>query len=353
MSSSTLDRARCAALRLSLVFVISMVGAATVFGDTVVVIADRALIWNRPAGVAVIVLTQAAKGTVLDVVRRVEADWYEVVLPPGPPGPDRTGFIRMSQVMLESVGPLSEAARRAASPQRPRAQAGPRGPRMLTGFLNVDAAYRPGTIDLTRSTPAFAERYAEEGSVAGTYGKGSGWQLGVVGGRTFWHGVGVGFGIQYYLRETAADVEAVVPHPFFFGQPRRAAFETPPLAGHEIELSVPLLWTPAAGGRVKVMVFGGPSMFRVTRRIVTDLSLDDPYPHDTVSITAATTAERSGTSLGFHAGGDVAFMFNGSTGVGVVGRYSRADIAFDGDQGATTRGRAGGPQIGVGLRFRF
>src|SRR5437660_6319964 len=88
------------------VFVIAV--ASTVWADTVRVVVERALVWTRPSGVSV-VITQLSKNQIVEVVRRV-GDWYEIVVPRGSvTAEERTGFIRASQVVVESVGPRSQA----------------------------------------------------------------------------------------------------------------------------------------------------------------------------------------------------------------------------------------------------
>src|SRR5881394_2838081 len=125
---------------LSWVFVIGFAGGA--FADSVRVVVDRALVWTSPSGISVII-TQLAKDQTVEVVRRV-GDWYEIVLPRGLASVEGgTGFIRASQVVLQSIGPGTTPA----APRRGTTAARPRGPRH-PGIFNIDAAYRVGRNDL-------------------------------------------------------------------------------------------------------------------------------------------------------------------------------------------------------------
>src|SRR6185436_8482129 len=105
-----------------------------------------------------IVMSQLLKDQTAEVVRRV-GDWYEIVAPAGSGGGDRrTGFISASQVVLESGGQMPNQtpgpARRAPAPS-PRNRRQP-----YSRVFNIDAGYRVGIDDFTRSFSAFADVFA-------------------------------------------------------------------------------------------------------------------------------------------------------------------------------------------------
>jgi hypothetical protein len=352
-----------------------MLVASSAQADTVRVIVERALIWNKPGGVS-IVLTQVTKDTVLLVQRRV-GDWFEVQLPVGSSRDTRDiGYIRASQVLFEAGGTLPEPtggfpptggnARPTAPPggvppdtatsgtptsAQPAGQTRP--PSTPTTFINIDAAYRHGSPSLTQSVPAFTNDYAEEGTIATDYGRGTGWQLDLMGGRTVARQIGVGIGFSYYQRETPAQVNASVPHPFYFNQPRQASFTTQNLKRQEIGVYFPVLWMPEFGGPLKIMVFGAPAFYRTELQAVTDVTLSEAYPFDVVAITGVTTATKDGTSFGYNTGVDVAYMIGRTVGVGAAVHYGHAAISFRNDSNVTTSGDAGGLQFLVGARFKF
>ncbi len=68
---------------------------------------------------------------------------------------------------------------------------------------------------------------------------------------------------------------------------------------------------------MKILVFAGPSVFRISQTVVADLTLDERYPYDAVTIRGVTTAERKGTFAGYEAGADVSVFFTREVGVGV------------------------------------
>lgn len=322
-----------------------LVARGTALADTVRVATDRALVWTSPGGVS-IVAAQLARDTVADVVRHV-GDWFEIVIPAGGSAvPSRTGFVSASQVVVQSVGPRpANAARLAAGPRRPP-------PKRPTTVVNIDAALRWSGSELSRTSAPFAGTLAEGGRLEANYGGSSGWELGVLVGRSVAGPLGIGLAGGFYRRTQAVQLTAEIPHPFFFNRPRPAAFETAPLAGSEVALHVPVLWMPPTRGRLKVVAFGGPSVFRISQTVVTNVNLSDAYPHDAVAIASPVTEARHRTRVGFHAGGDVSYFFTRRVGIGAGGRYARATITFAADQ-ATTDGTAGGVQAAAGLRLRF
>ncbi len=219
--------------------------------------------------------------------------------------------------------------------------------------MNIDAAFRVGGDDLTRSFTAFTDIFAEAGSIATDYGKRSGVAFDVLFAQPIVGPFGVGVGVDYYFRSQHATVDARVPHPFFFNQLRTGTFETDGAQRARSGDSHPRGVDATSAGPLRIMVFGGPTIFHVSQTVVTDLVLDEQYPYDTVTITGVKTADRTSTLVGFHVGGDVGYFFTPSMGVGGGVRYSHAKIKFDNDADVTTEGAAGGLSIMAGLRFRF
>lgn len=317
------------------------------FADTVKVTVDRALVWSRPSGVAV-VITQLMRNDTAEVVRRV-GGWYEIVVPTGTLGAEfRTGFIVASQVVIDTVGPPSADVLRATTPAPPQRPTTPG-----TSFLNIDGVRRRGRDDLTQTVTVFSSLLAEDSTIKTNYGDTTGWSFDFMGGGAVWHSLGVGFGVGYHQRDRSAAVDALLPHPFFFDTFRAASFTTEPLRARETAFHIPAVFIPPAFGPIKVLVFAGPSVFRLSQTVVTDVTLNEQSPYDTVTISGVITEERKGTFLGYHAGADVSVFFNRSVGVGGGVRYSRASVKEFEEDAATTTGITGGVSAVGGVRFRF
>lgn len=335
--------------------------AATASADTVRVIVDRAPVWTQTDGG--VIMNQLQKGQTAEAIRRI-GDWYEIASPSGPGGGDRrTGFIRASEVVLESG--------RGSSQRSPQARPAARTVRIRPRFsriFTVGAGYQAGT-NLTQSFTAFTDVFAEAGSIATNFGKRSGFAFDALFAEPIRGQFGVGVSFDVYFRNQAANVDARVPHPFFFNQLRTATFETSALGAHDTALNVPLVWMPPNRGKMRILAFGGPTIFRVSQTVVTNLALDEQYPYDTVSITGVRTDERTKTLLGYHMGGDMSYFFTPTLraprgaatrpgpayliGVGVGVRYSHAKMKFNDDAGVTTDGSAGGLAVVTGVRFGF
>jgi hypothetical protein len=343
---------------------VMLAAAASASADTVRVVVDRALVWTQSDGAGTI-MNEMVKGQRAEVVRRV-GDWYEIVASPSSGSSNRrTGFIHFSQVELEPGNALSP--RFSPPPRVPVRSVRNRPP--FARVFSIDAGYRVGIGNLTRSFTAFTDTFAEAGSIATNFGKRSGFTLDALYAEPLWGSFGVGLGGDYYFGSHPSAVEAQVPHPFFFNRLRTATFETDALSGHDAAVHIPVVWMPPPIRKLRILVFGGPTIFRVSQTVVTNVVLDEQYPYDMVTITGVRTADRTSTLFGFNVGGDVSHFFTPPTrnvrgrsapagrghltGVGVSVRYSRARLKFDNDGGVTTQGSAGGLSVTGGLRFRF
>jgi len=332
--------------------VLLLLNAANASADTVRVLVDRALIWSRPSGVSV-VLTQVSRNQELTLLRQVN-DWYEVVLP-GARGPVSapTGFIRVSQAVvwiLEPNGPMA-ASLQLQTPATRRSR--------MPGFFHLDVGYRLGGDELVRTSPAFADIYAEEGSISANYGNGSGPQVDLMFGSYLTPKFALAGGFSFFQTLEDARLEAQVPHPFYLNQFRTASADSSEVTANELGFHISALFTVWETPVQRFSIFGGPSFFRVSQQVPIDLSIDEAYPYDEVAIDGVTTDSAHDSAFGFHVGGDYTRFFGRHVGVGFAARYSRASVdandPADSTPGseATTTGTAGSAVISGGVRFRF
>jgi hypothetical protein len=328
--------------------VVMLVTSAAAFADTVKVTTDRALVWSRPSGVAV-VITQLKKGDTVEVVRRV-GGWFEIIVPASPLSLEvRTGFISATQVVVDTVGGSSApvlAAR--AAPPKPRIRQAPG-----TSFLNINGVRPRSQDDLTESVSLLTPALDENTTFKANYGDSSGWSMDFMVGGPVWHMLGIGFAVGYHKSNHAATVDALIPHPYFYDTLRPASFTTAPLPSREVTFTFPAIFTPPAFGPIKVLLFAGPSVFRIAQTRVTNILVDEAFPYDTVTISNVTTEEKEGTSWGYQVGADVAVFFTRSVGVGGGVRYSHGNIRQSEQDAVTTTGVGGGASAVAGLRFRF
>jgi hypothetical protein len=192
---------------------------------------------------------------------------------------------------------------------------------------------------------------AENGRLETDYDVGGGLAFDVSGGVLVWRSLAVGAGLTRFSTSTLTTIDAQVPHPFFFSQPRSVSGE---FEGDRSELAVHIQakWIAPLSTRLLVTVFGGPSFFQVEQTIVTDFDYSESYPFDTATFSRAITNTQSESKMGFNVGGDVAYFFSNDVGVGGTLQYSGATVEMTVPSG-TADVKAGGLQVGGGLRLRF
>ena len=175
----------------------------------------------------------------------------------------------------------------------------------------------------------------------------------VGGGVRVWSRLAVGVGVSRFRIEEAASVSAQVPHPIFFGRDRSISGASPPLARREWAVHLQALVTVPATRSFAVTVFGGPTLFHVQQQLVTDVSFTQAYSFDTATFSSAAIDRRSGSTVGFHVGTDVAYYFSGTVGVGWLTRYSRGRLELPSVGDDRLELQTGGLHAAWGLRMRF
>jgi hypothetical protein len=147
-------------------------------------------------------------------------------------------------------------------------------------------------------------------------------------------------------------VDAQLPHPFYFNQPRQVSGDTSGLtrreAGAHLDVGYPL----SIGSR-SVRLFGGPSLIRVEQALVTGIEYTDAYPFDTATFTGVTAARARRWAPGVNAGAETAWQLGRSSELAALVRYSRARVTLTSAAGDTAEVTAGGVHAGIGLRVRF
>jgi hypothetical protein len=162
----------------------------------------------------------------------------------------------------------------------------------------------------------------------------------------------VSLGAVGFVGAGSADgtVDAKVPHPFYFIQPRPVSGDIAGLdhreRGVHVELAYPVTVKP---GR-EVTLFGGPSFISVRQGLVSDVSYSESYPYDSATFSSASVIIAHKTVPGLHAGMDVTWRLNRSLRAGGLVRYSYAHLALSSGDGNDVTMRAGGIRVGGSLR---
>ena len=212
------------------------------------------------------------------------------------------------------------------------------------------AAFQSGTLSFSDVTtfPYFAETARLEGS----YDVRDGTAIDVGGGVRIWRGFGAGVSVTTLKRRTATDVSGAYPHPFFFNRDRRNAWPYDGLQLQETGIHVSAMYVAPVGSRFAIALFGGPTFFSFKQGVVNDVNVNEAYPYD--SIDASLVKGRiNGSTIGFHAGGDVTWYFTRNIGVGALARVTTGKKNTRIGEGEPFDLKLGGVQGGGGVRLRF
>ncbi len=234
------------------------------------------------------------------------------------------------------------AARAAAAPRAPQS----RGFIALGGVFQFEKASFTDTRTLTyfRETATHTGEYEID--------DGAGFDLGAFA--RVWRNLGAGVTYTQITRTGEAEYSGRYPHPFFFNQPRTATTVASDVDRTEtgVHVSAAYLLLPSSG-RFGLTVYGGPSFFTMKQDVVTDLTVTETYPYDTVAIAPGARSDLSESAVGFHVGADATWYFTRRLGAGALLRYAAATKSVAIGSGESFDLEAGGLQIGVGLRFKF
>lgn len=245
--------------------------------------------------------------------------------------------------------PPPPAGRAAAAAQRPAPTPPPA--RQWRGFIAAGAMFQPEKASFTdaRSESVFRET----ATWSGDYDIDGGVGADIAAFARLWRNVGAGLAVTSVTRAGNAALSASYPHPFFFGQARTAETEASDTDRTETGVHVSVAYLVPSSGRLRLTLFGGPSFYSIEQTVVDDLTVNEAYPYDSISVAPGGTTDVSESAVGFHAGADATWYFTERFGAGALLRYATATKAVSVNGGDDFDLKAGGLQIGVGVRFRF
>jgi len=201
------------------------------------------------------------------------------------------------------------------------------------------------------STP---EIYNEPASVTVPHEGGASFLFDVAGGRRVWRNLAVGVAYSRSSNSETPTLSAEVPNPVAFGEPRNATSGSGKFSHTESVVHFQFLWMMRSSRKIQLAVVAGPSLFSVGQDVVTGLNLTEgEQPFATVTIASVETAKASKWATGFAAGVDGTYLMTPRMGAGVFIRYSAASANLAAPGGGTVSAKAGGFQVGGGLRVRF
>jgi hypothetical protein len=186
-----------------------------------------------------------------------------------------------------------------------------------------------------------------------TYPRKPGVLVDVGTGYRLWKNLGVGVAVSRASDNGSAQVDASIPHPFHYNQPRTLSGKESDIVHAESWVHLQVQSLVPSSTRLQVVLSAGPSWLRVEQEAVTGVIVTESYPYDTATFGGAVTKILTTSGPGFHAGFDLAWMFSRSAGFGGLVRYTRANVDLDVAEGRTIGLKAGGVQGFIGIRLRF
>jgi hypothetical protein len=167
-----------------------------------------------------------------------------------------------------------------------------------------------------------------------------------------WKQLGAGVAVSETTRSGSADVDARIPHPLLFQQPRTVSGSQSGVSDAQTGIHLQLSYAVPVTRRLTITLAGGPSYVHVSQDVVSDVKYSESYPYDVATFTSATTKPTTAGAVGFNAGADVRWMFARSFGIGGMVRFTRATVDLgSGDRALSVD--AGGVQVGAGVRVAF
>ena len=177
-------------------------------------------------------------------------------------------------------------------------------------------------------------------------------------------GPGMYFGAAFSRAMSSAPAMASVEfrHPAFHPT-LTDSVTTGDLDHTESSLHLDVGYAIPTSGRLRVIVFGGPTFTSVSRPIVNDLFVDEVFtPPNTFTavVDNVQTSKLSASGWGYNVGSDVSVMLSKNVGLGGLVRYSGATVRMTQplrsmweDDDVTGELKTGGLQVSAGVRLRF
>ena len=218
--------------------------------------------------------------------------------------------------------------------------------------ISANGGFQAGDHDITRST--VFPLYDEEGSIDIT-------QTGIGGGGFFDFGanyrvrnqLGVGLAFTFNSSEGEGTVNGSIPHPLFFDTFRTLTASASDLEHKERGVHVQATWHIPFTEDLDFTVSGGPSFFNISQDFIRRVTFSETPPFDTVTVDEVELLSLRKNAVGFNIGVDASYTITPMIGVGVLARYTRAETDFDLNDNDSASVKAGGFQIGAGVRVRL
>jgi hypothetical protein len=186
--------------------------------------------------------------------------------------------------------------------------------------------------------------FGENGSAVAAQTVGSGFLFDLSGGYRVWHRISVAVGVSTFRGSGNAAVAAQIPDRLVFNSFTPFATTESDLKQSDVAVNFQAVWDDALTDRLRLMVFGGPSLIHV-KQDVASVTVDTTTG---LAIPGADTQSKTTGKAGT-IGADLGYKVTDRYDVGVFLRYLGGSVDLD----AAPSMKVGGGQVGVGIRIHF
>ena len=225
------------------------------------------------------------------------------------------------------------------------------------GYVNIGFGVESGSSSLTDTQNLVI--YEEAGTLTSTTDWTSGSLIDAGFGVRVWRNLTIGIGYHQEENDTDAQITGSIPSPVFFNRPRAYSNTDIILDRKEKAAHLVLGWVLPINDKFDVMLFGGPSFFRLEQEGVEPFTADDigerssPFTEINLDIDRVTHKK---SLTGYNVGVDGTYIIwsNDDLRIGAGGfvRFTKATgdiMQLTGEQST----EVGGVQFGFGGRIRF
>lgn len=224
------------------------------------------------------------------------------------------------------------------------------------GYLNIGFGVESGSSSLADSQNLVI--YEEAGTISSSTTWTSGSLIDAGFGVRVWRNMTIGMAYHQEENDTDSALTGLIPSPIFFNRPRQISQDVI-LERKEKAVHLVFGWVLPFNEKLDVMVFGGPSFFRLEQDGVEPFTNSDigesgsPFTQVVLDVDVAT---RKKNLTGYNLGADATYILwsNDDIRIGAGGfvRFSKAsgDILQLTTEQST---EVGGVQFGFGARVRF
>ena len=224
--------------------------------------------------------------------------------------------------------------------------------------LPAETEFTAATSFVRNVTP----RTGEPSTFSSIYSVPTGATFGAGGGFMINKKLGFGVNISGSSHEDFAELTARLPHPTQFNTYGDGSAPTDvELLRRELGTHIQVMFVALDTGKLRIRVYGGPSYLKVKQAMIDNFSFAQttssiaPFTNTVVITSNDAPVDVEASTWGVNVGGDVSYFFTKALGAGGFVRYVGGNVDLDNVLAGTgtINVKAGGVQVGGGLRLRF